>query len=295
MDIIHHTLIGGTGFVLASAADQSLLGIVFIAASVFPDLDVFFIVFGKRFYLRNHQGITHSLLLAPLFAVLLCLPLIWLLKLEWSWLLFLAALSGIILHIILDWFNTFSIELFSPFFTQRYSLDAVFFIDSVALLLTIAFYPLYIYFDIKIIAYLYPLLFSGYFIIKLYLHNKVVKHLNPLYAIPSSLNPFEFYILEQTDMSLCSYLYNTFNHHKHGIQYYPSVDPKYQKLAETSTVFCDMRDITRALQITEIKQVDNGIIITANDLAIRNFGGKFAKTTLKFDHQGKLTDEMANI
>jgi len=44
-----------------------------------------------------------------------------------------------------------------------------------------------------------------------------------------------------------------------------------------------------------VKTTDNGITITAADLAIRNFGGKFAKTTLKFDNQGNLTSEMANI
>lgn len=295
MDIVHHTLIGGAGLTIAVELNQPIVGVAFIIGSIFPDLDVLFMIFGKRFYLKNHQGVTHSLILAPLFSVLLCLPLLCLLSIEWDWLIYFGMLSGFVIHITLDWFNTFRISLFYPFIKKRYSLDAVFFIDSVLLALTTAFYLFYIYMDVKAMGYIYPVLFTIYCISKLYLNKKVIKQLRPLYVIPSSINPFEFYILEQNDNMLTGYLYNAITNKKRNKNQYNTIDPRYQQMAQTSTVYNEIKLITRALTITDVKTTDNSITITAGDLAIRNFGGKFAKTILKFDNQGNLISEMANI
>ena len=141
MDIVHHALIGVAGF--QSAANEELfpLGAAFLLGSVFPDLDVAFMALGKRFYLKNHQALTHSLPLSPLYALLLASPLFLLEGFSWS--LILAALLGLWLHIALDWSNTFRLAPFAPFSYRRYSLDAIFFIDSVALTLTAGFYLLY--------------------------------------------------------------------------------------------------------------------------------------------------------
>ena len=62
MDIVHHAFIGGAGFVALGAQQQELAGLGFLAGSVFPDLDVVLMAGGKRFYLKHHQGPTHSLL-----------------------------------------------------------------------------------------------------------------------------------------------------------------------------------------------------------------------------------------
>jgi membrane-bound metal-dependent hydrolase YbcI (DUF457 family) len=295
MDIVHHTLIGGSGYLIASAFDQHLAGAAFLMGSVFPDLDVFFMIFGKRFYLRNHQGITHSLLLAPFYALLICLPLLYLPGVSWDWLLFGLALSGLVLHVSLDWFNTFKIALLSPFVSNRYSMDAVFFVDGIALLLTGLFYGFYGYFGIDFVAYVYPMLFLGYFLFKLWLHDKVVGQLKPLFVIPSSLNPFEFYILVRDDGGLSGYVYNALGKTKKDELSYPSISKKYTKLAEQSQVFRDMQHITRAFYITKVVETDDGIVIYAGDLAVRNYGGKFAKTILKFDRHDRLVSEMANI
>ena len=295
MDIVHHTLIGGAGLILATELNQPIVGVAFIIGSIFPDLDVVFMIFGKRFYLRNHQGVTHSLILAPLFSVLLCLPLLWLLKIEWNWFIYLGLLSGLALHITLDWFNTFRIALFYPLVKSRYSLDAIFFIDSVLLILTACFYLFYVYMDVTLIGYLYPGLFFIYCISKLYMHNNVITKINPLYAIPSSINPFEFYILEQNNNLLSGYLYNVISKNKRSHQYYRTIDKKYQQLAESSSVYREIKLITRALTITNVENTRDGLTITAADLAVRNFGGKFAKTVLKFDNHGNLINEMANI
>ncbi len=295
MDIVHHAFIGGAGFLSAAAHDQPLVGAAFVAGSVFPDLDVFFMALGKRFYLRNHQGITHSLILSPLFAALLCIPL-WLLPGDKpELLLWLAAWIGLIVHVMLDWFNTFRIELFGPFSKKRFSLDAVFFIDSVALLFTALFYLSYMVLELAIAEILYPLVFIAYFVFKLWLHGNVMKKLRPLFAIPSSLNPLEFYILEQRDDGLSGYLYNALTQHKRSEQSYTEADERFQQMAARSQVFSDMKHITRAFHIIDTSEDEHGTMIIAADLAVRNFGGHFARTELRFAPQGQLIHEVANI
>ena len=110
MDIVHHALIGGTGFLALSTADQELAGMAFVAGSVFPDLDVVFMAFGKRFYPRYHQGPSHSLLLSPLYALIIISPV--LMSPGFLWPVYIAALFGLWLHVILDFTNTFGITLF---------------------------------------------------------------------------------------------------------------------------------------------------------------------------------------
>lgn len=66
-------------------------------------------------------------------------------------------------------------------------------------------------------------------------------------------------------------------------------------MAEKSQVFRDMREISKYLFITDATQGPSGTTLVAHDLGVRNFGGRFGKTVLTFDHDGGLVDEMAHI
>jgi len=295
MDIVHHSLIGGSGLLIASAADLPLPGAAFLMGSIFPDLDVVFIVCGKRFYLRNHQGITHSLFLAPVFSAIICLGFFVLLDLSWDWRIVIAFTLGVLLHIMLDWSNTFKIVLFSPFINRRYSLDAVFFIDTVALMFTALFYLFYVYLEVTLTAWVYPTVFAIYILCKYRLQKNVMRRLLPQFAIPSALNPLEFYILKVSEAKIVAYLYNSFSGKKTQRKNYPVFDPGYYRLARNSKIFRDMQSITRAMYIIEVQHDELAIVIRAADLAVRNFNGRFASTTLTFDLQGRLNSEVANI
>jgi inner membrane protein len=295
MDVVHHAFIGGAGFLTASAFGHELAGFSFLAASVFPDLDVLFMLFGKRFYLKHHQSITHSLLLAPIYAALLGAGLAYGFDVSFGWALFSGSLAGLVFHIVLDWSNTFRISLFLPATFKRYSLDAVFFIDGVAWGFTGLFYLLYGYFRIEPVLYLYPLLFFGYLTAKFFLHRHVVEDLKPLYAIPSSLNPFEFYVLENSGDNLVGYLYNAFRKTIRKKRRYPPVPEEYIDMASRSPVFRDMHHILRELHITDVSRNEAGTMIQARDIAVRNFRGRFGRTELEFDKDGRLVHEVANI
>ena len=294
MDIVHHALIGAAGFQSASGAEMFPYGVAFLFGSVFPDLDVAFMALGKRFYLKNHQALTHSLPLSPLYALLIISPL--LLVEAFSWSLLLAALLGLWLHIALDWSNTFRIAPFAPFSYRRFSLDAVFFIDTVTLSLTAGFYLLYNFYAAELwVAVLYGGLFLVYVAVKLLLQRRVRRTQQAAIAIPSSLNPFAFYLLSE---ELDGYYSRHYNALLGGITrewQVPKVDEEIAALAARSQVFADMQGICRALTVVEVERGNDGITLHAADIAVRNFGGRFGRTTMKFDNSGELVSEVANI
>lgn len=295
MDVVHHALIGGAGYLLGDSRGEGLAGLAFLAGSVAPDLDVALIALGKRFYLKHHQGISHSLLLAPVYALCIGGLLILAEGGNWQWPVFGAAATGLYLHILLDWCNTFRIALFSPFSRKRYSLDAVFFIDGPAWVLTGLFYLSCLLVDVHAAIWGYSLLMGAYIVAKHILHSRLVKSLGPLCAIPGSLNPLEFYVLLRDGRELESYLYNILTGRKKRHLRFPPAAAHYLQLAGKSQVFRDLQGIARALHITEVQEDGNGITIHARDAAVRNFGGKFGETILKFDRSGRLIGEVAHI
>jgi len=293
MDIVHHALIGGVGFSLLAGSDQEIAGTAFLAATVFPDLDVFFMFFGKRFYLKKHQGPTHSLILSPLFALLLSLPFIYLFGFESIFII--GALFGLWLHIFLDLANTFGISLFWPLTSKRYAFDAIFFIDLPAWIMTICFFALFYIFKSRVVFYGYISIFSQYILLKFLLHRHILSTLKSVLAIPSSNNPFEFFILDRVGTAIKTYQYNFLSKRMRNAKLFNPSPQEYEEMAKKSSVFNDLAEITKFLRITDISEDQEGTKIIARDLGIRNFGGKFGTTTLRFDKEGKLVHEMANI
>ncbi len=293
VDIVHHTLIGGAGYLIAAEHGHDLAGMAFVAGSVFPDLDVVFMAFGKRFYLRNHQGITHSLVLAPVYAAGLIGPLVFLAGFDWS--MFAAALAGLVVHIGLDLTNTFRIALLSPISSRRMSLDAMFFVDGVALALTAGFYAAWLGFEWRGAAAAYPVAFVAYLGAKFVLQRHVRMKLGCESAIPSAWNPFHFYVLDRRNGRVSTALYDALRGQLRDEHQRTETDPQLSTLAQRSPLYRDMQRILRALEITHVEHDAQGVRIEAADIAVRNFGGKFGKTTLTFDAQGNLVDEHAAI
>ena len=292
MDLVHHALIGGIGFISSMEQSSELVGMAFVAGSIFPDLDVVFMLFGKRFYLKQHQSITHSLFLSPLFAMLIISPLLIYFGFQWSF--FLSAWFGLLIHIFLDYTNTYGISLFYPISKKRYSLDILFFIDSVTLSLTLIVYISYFLLHLNL-SLLYILFFISYLILKINLRKRLKKRIRFDFAIPSSFNPFEFYIYRKNDDYIETYLYNLWSNSKLDIKKIDMVDKKYRYLTDKSQVFQDIKLITKALHIIKVFNTNQEIKIEASDLAGRNYGGKFGTTILIFDKKGELKSEMANI
>jgi inner membrane protein len=139
MDNITHSL---TGVIAARIAERNDLPVadtgilrktlfwLFLLTANLPDIDValgFFV--DPITALQHHRGITHSLLFAPVFALLPAWVFYRFGNVKEFRILWLAALTGILLHILFDLITPFGTQLFAPFVPTRYSLDWMFIID----------------------------------------------------------------------------------------------------------------------------------------------------------------------
>lgn len=101
----------------------------FVAAA-FPDIDVVTSYLTPLAYLHHHRGVTHSLILLPVWAALVALifALVWRGKPGWRAYFGIAA-WGIGSHIAADWITSFGTMVFAPLSDARYALSTTFIID----------------------------------------------------------------------------------------------------------------------------------------------------------------------
>ena len=108
--------------------------VVGTVAGAFPDIDAVTQAFGDVAYLTQHRGITHSLLMLPLWAA----GLAWLMtrcfantrRAPGAWRqFFVLAAGGIGIHIAGDWVTQFGTMLLQPLSNERFGLGAMFIID----------------------------------------------------------------------------------------------------------------------------------------------------------------------
>jgi inner membrane protein len=147
MDPITHALSGALAARSLAASRQITTGaiplwqitLVVTLAAVFPDIDALLGYVSDIATLTDRRGVTHSLVMMPLWALLLG----WI----WSrlfkrphqfWHFSGFAAVGIVLHIVFDLINAFGVMLLAPFSWHRFDWGTTFIIDLglMALLLT---------------------------------------------------------------------------------------------------------------------------------------------------------------
>ena len=106
--------------------------IVGLTAAALPDVDIVLTLVSELAYLRGHRGVTHSLVMLPLWSLLLggLFALLFRRRDAWrrySWL----AAGGIAIHIAGDWITQFGTMLLAPMSDARFGLGSVFIIDLV--------------------------------------------------------------------------------------------------------------------------------------------------------------------
>jgi len=99
-------------------------------AAVFPDVDIVLRPLGTLAYLNLHQGYTHSLLMLPLWALILAALFSLITRRRYGWRMFYGvAALGIAIHIAGDAITAYGTMLFAPISDHRYSLPLAFMID----------------------------------------------------------------------------------------------------------------------------------------------------------------------
>lgn len=104
------------------------------AAAAFPDVDIILRLFGTLTYLDRHQGLTHSLVMLPLWAWLLAVAMARLYRRYGGrplpWQAFLAPVAlGLLVHIAGDFITAYGLQLFAPLSDTRHALPLAFVID----------------------------------------------------------------------------------------------------------------------------------------------------------------------
>lgn len=145
MEPVTHLL---TGACLSRATGLNrrtgLATLTLVLASEAPDVDFATAIHGSVAYLQHHRGFTHTFLGAPFVAAFTLAVVYGINRLllrggrkpkqppRWR-LLFLFALGAALLHIFLDFTNSYGVRPFAPFNWKWYSWDVLFIVDPVVL------------------------------------------------------------------------------------------------------------------------------------------------------------------
>lgn len=139
MDNLSHSLTGALAAKITEVQALSTDDVVkqkrvifwlFVICANLPDIDVALGFLGDPiFSIKHHRGITHSLLFAPIFALLPAYLASRLSKINNLRVLWLTSFIGILLHIFFDLITPFGTQLLAPFSEARFALDWMFIID----------------------------------------------------------------------------------------------------------------------------------------------------------------------
>lgn len=203
LDPLTHAL---SGYAIAKALPRQAIPkkqvVLIILLAMAPDADYVLNLISDTVYLHYHRGITHSLLMLPL----------------WSWLAYsllphkrdkqplmpwlIAAALG--MHILLDMITSFGTMLFAPLTDYRYSFDLVYIIDL--LFTAVLGLPLLLALFCKRLAR--PLAMLGiagmatYLLLTIATHHKaleIARQQQPaaeaVYALPQPFSPFLWHLI----------------------------------------------------------------------------------------------------
>lgn len=106
-------------------------------AAAFPDIDFALLLLDPLRFLVLHRGPTHSLLLLPLWAMLLAAPLSRILKLSWTTTVAACAI-GLFAHVIGDWVTLYGTRLLYPLDDRAFALGISFDVSPWIAVVTIA-------------------------------------------------------------------------------------------------------------------------------------------------------------
>lgn len=163
MDPITHAVIGMAASKIAGhAIDISEPATVAIViGSVIPDIDIVMQKWGDYAYLKNHRGVTHSILGLLGFSMLITVILAMFFPESKVYSLFIWSMMGCLSHTFFDIFNPYGAKILWPFSKRKFSLSLLIVFDPVFLGLLLA----YIFSDGKV-QYMFLVMFAVYVVLR---------------------------------------------------------------------------------------------------------------------------------
>lgn len=175
-----------------------------------PDIDYILRLITDNFlvYLNYHRGITHSILMLPLWALILSLVFSRLLKPSPDWRsLYLICCLGLGIHIAGDVITSYGTMIFSPFTDWRASLDTTFIIDPFfSAIIIISLIGSFAYKNKKIIALGGLVVLTAYLGMQSWAHHRAIQigqqasqthswRETTVSALPQPLSPFHWRVI----------------------------------------------------------------------------------------------------
>ncbi|MCX8128681.1 MAG: metal-dependent hydrolase [Clostridia bacterium] len=141
MDPVTHAVLGlslskfsGNGIDLSNPV---VAGIVI--GSVFPDIDIVLQKWGDYVYLKNHRGITHSVLGTLIASVVIAFALGGIYGSVNVFGIFICTFAGCMSHTLIDILNSYGAKLMWPFSNKKFSLSLLIIFDPVMFVLLLLY------------------------------------------------------------------------------------------------------------------------------------------------------------
>ena len=158
-------------------------------SAIFPDSDFILRLADTLTYLNFHQGITHSIILLPLWALLLSVLLAFSTHKRYPWQAFFGVVSlGIAIHILGDLFTAYGTMVFTPFTSWRISLPILFVLDPYfSAIIIVGLVASYFWSERRKIARITLIILACYLGFQMILHQQAVR-VGEEYATKNGLN-----------------------------------------------------------------------------------------------------------
>jgi len=293
MDIVTH---GMMGVIAASPfmAEHPVPSAFFMLGSVFPDLDAFSRVFGKRTFLRVHQTYTHAIPVIVAFGAIAGFAL----KacgIE-APLGGPALALGMLFHSFLDVTNTYGIRLWAPFSSRRYCTEWVFFIDTVVIAASIPTLAWVVWSMIRDgdagwkVQAAYGAVMTAYWMAKVVLRKRAAG-LAPAASVallPSAFVPWEFYGCAPKDRQVRLFRINALNGFLVDDRVVDIHDDAWLDRIRDLPEVRVMRELSPAYHVVSVTSGLEGTQLICRDLRTRNFNTTFGEIHVDLDAAGAL-------
>ncbi len=208
MDPITHGLIGlalakftGNDISISDAATVSI-----VIGSIFPDVDIVFQKWGDYVYLKNHRGLTHSILGITISAAFLAVLLSFFFKGTGINELFVWSFFGGLSHSAFDLLNSYGAKLLWPFCNKKFSLgilnsfDPLFFLTLTSCIISKPAYKTLAL--IVFISYIFLRILMKWFVSN-ELHKNYTTECGKVSLLPSLTSLFRWhFVLEEPDRNV---------------------------------------------------------------------------------------------
>lgn len=292
MDIATHAAFG-LAVSAPMIAEHPVAAVMFTLGSVFPDLDGLGRVTGKKGFFRLHRTYTHSFFGVVVFSLLAGLILAFL---KIATLLAVAAFAaGILLHMLLDWTNSYGLAIWTPFSPTRTCKHWIYFVDVpfsfVSALAVIA--PAIILFTcperfsfFPWIAGVYLLFAVTYIAVRRAMHARAVA-LSPdgtTHVIADAIVPWWFCGVAEADGGKAHLFHlSLFSSKVVSEAIIDTHDAEYQALMEQLEEFRLMREVLPAYHVVDVRHEGELLHLECRELAIRRYWGNFGQLEVTYD------------